>query len=98
MSNQDDTQPLGDIRLALKIHKGETVTMQTILHGFQPSIVIIPTETEDDPNGFGFDVNATGPDTIEELADMLEGLADCMREAATVYNAKQAAANPAENS
>lgn len=73
MSNQTVS-----LEVILRSVQSETVQMRNVLLGNMP-IIVIGLEM-DSPNSLTFDVDSTGPESTEELAQVLELLVMSLRE------------------
>lgn len=79
MTNTPETETTESLTLSVKFHGGNTVTLQQVFHGMQPAI-LIEMGLADDDETMHFDVNATGPESQADLADILEMLTYALRQ------------------
>lgn len=78
-TNPDTTDDAMELTMGLTFHNGDTMTLQQVVHGMQPLILIKPVFEDDDPDTNRIKIDATGPSSQEELADLLDTLAQLIR-------------------
>lgn len=79
MSDTPETETGDEMTMSLKFHNGDTMTMQQVVHGMRPQVLIQMSLTGDDET-MHFDIDATGPAGQNDLAELLEFIAAGMRE------------------
>lgn len=93
MDNTPDTTPEDELSMSIKFHNGDTMTLQQVVHGMHPMIMIRP-EFEDDSDTTHIIIDATGPSSLEELAEFFDMMAQMVRAGEiTSYNHDQAEEN-----
>jgi len=74
---EDDLE--GDLSLNIRFHNGDTMTLQQVIHGMQPMVLVRPTFDDDDDDSTNIIIDATGPESTEELAEFFDMMAQMVR-------------------
>ncbi len=79
MSDTPETETGDQMTISLKFHGGDTMTLQQVVHGMKPQVLIQMSLVGDDET-MHFDIDATGPAGQNDLADLLQFIAEGLRE------------------
>lgn len=67
--------------MGINFHNGDTMTLQQVIHGMQPQVLIqMSMQEHEGEEVMRFDLDVTGPESTGDLAEMLEFVAMCIRQ------------------
>lgn len=85
----DNTPEIENASMGITFHNGDTMTLQQVIHGMAPQVLIrMELQEVDGQEVMRFDLDVTGPDNTADLADVLEGIAEGLRAGEVVTDSR----------